>query len=876
MVDYWVWLRAEWLHWLGRPSEKCRSWKEAFLSIDYTEKPPTEGHSHGVAAAVRNGGKVMAQRYARAAGLPLFFYQARAADMGEGVSYSRVPFWPKDLSSPYSPSSPLPRSLLVMIDTDYYVDMNKILVGRTGPTLLVTFVPSALVGAVNGETYRFVDSTHVEMWVTGGATYRHPLWDYNTDCFVAVHRRLGALLSSTVYLVERKQISPDRQVILLVPVVSFGMLGTLLLFTMGGRYLERFRVDCTAGYSRMRVLSSTEKKNPTRDLYLSPVGSWSQVRMEWGEYQGLFESEKATSTGLTKGAVRTTLGSNETEASLVVNVIRAQAQSLGPVVVRLPVAINHYKVLATKGGKPSEVRVPEKAGGIPPVDSGKPGMTAFATPLSTGGFAAEVTESNLAAGVTKRILEPQERVKDLPPLPRKWKKWLKGLWTRLVRKGSVRLWSMEEVEEKMDKPSQKRNLAEAELSRTAPEIRAFGKNEAKAAPKAQRVIASPDSTTKVECSRYTLALSAALKRHPFYAPGKNPLQLAKRVGEICVKAEVGVSCDDFSQMDGSQNKRTEENYREFCFHSFHPKDHRDLKTLLDREEGLPVRGAGVKYTNKRNLPSGVSRTSLMQTITNIECVWICFKLQGKTDDEAWEALGVYMGDDGCTADLDPVRFETVCKAMGFVLKHCFVERGERGVNFLARYYGPFVWGGDLESVCDLKRQLPKLHMTVNLPAGVTPLEKLAEKARSYLLSDRNTPILGEYYSRVEELTEGMDLKRVKKLREWNQYYSDPKVQYPNSYQSWMEREVEVQIPLFDRKLFSEWLSTVTTAEALLTPPVCMALPAEPAPTPVVVNGEYWAEGEMVEPSGGTRPRPDEDGRGGAFLEEALSNVPHAP
>jgi hypothetical protein len=217
-------------------------------------------------------------------------------------------------------------------------------------------------------------------------------------------------------------------------------------------------------------------------------------------------------------------------------------------------------------------------------------------------------------------------------------------------------------------------------------------------------------------------------------------------------------------------------------------------------------------------------------------------------DEAWNQLGIYGGDDGLTADIDPIVYRKAAETIGQDLTIEPVKRGDAGISFLSRIYSPHVWDGDDNSCCDVKRTLCKLHVTVQLAQRVTPAMKLLEKARSFFLSDQHTPIVGPLADRVLTIFHG-DLTDEKNrasalthdeltapIRMWLARY--PKeVQYKNEPADWMLEHVEKSMPEFDFKKFTSWLETVNTLEAALTPPTFMEQPEAKSTEPVAVDGD---------------------------------------
>jgi len=212
---------------------------------------------------------------------------------------------------------------------------------------------------------------------------------------------------------------------------------------------------------------------------------------------------------------------------------------------------------------------------------------------------------------------------------------------------------------------------------------------------------------------------------------------------------------------------------------------------------------------------------------------------------AWKRLGIYGGDDGLTANVDPIKYSRAATMLGLKLDVELISQGDEGITFLSRMYGPHVWYGDTNSCCDLPRQLAKLHTTVSLPPNVTPLEKLLEKARAFYLTDAKTPVLGELVTKIVSL-HGRDIamnKKTASIRAWNSE-TPREVQYPNQNDGWMDAyAVKALEPFgFDFELFHGWLNSVTSIEQTLTPPLC-AEPKRPKNSATIVVDEDVVPGE---------------------------------
>ena len=195
-----------------------------------------------------------------------------------------------------------------------------------------------------------------------------------------------------------------------------------------------------------------------------------------------------------------------------------------------------------------------------------------------------------------------------------------------------------------------------------------------------------------------------------------------------------------------------------------------------------------------------------------------------TPQQSWDALGLYGGDDGLTADPVSTVYVRAAEKLGLSLEIDIREKGQVGVTFLSRIYGPDVWYGDPNSCSDLPRQLGKFHVTTKV--NIIPMDKLLEKSRAFYLTDANTPVLGEFVSKVINLHGKMPaVSSERQLVRWNS--DTPKEdQYPNEAAEWMDAYAEESLGkyAFDFALFRKWLTDVEQITEMLSPPLC----AEPS------------------------------------------------
>ena len=295
-------------------------------------------------------------------------------------------------------------------------------------------------------------------------------------------------------------------------------------------------------------------------------------------------------------------------------------------------------------------------------------------------------------------------------------------------------------------------------------------------------------------------------------------------------------------MDGHVSEACRFLERMLYLRAFHPREHENLVELLGGQFGNTIIARhGTRYDQGFARASGSPETSANNTLLNkfvAFLAWRMTKVNGQfvPPGQAYRRKGIYGGDDGITADLPFPSFERSAKAMGFSVTASIIKRGDLGVEFLARMYGPDVWSGDPNSCCDIKRAIVKFHSTVYLPPDISPLEKLQEKCRSTVLSDADTPIIGDLAS-VVSLKLGTHFNtRVAQIRKWNSEL-DKELQYMNCSAKWMWDIVERDLPGFDVEVFNEWLDYDGDDNThWLNPPCCLELQAKIKAGPVVING----------------------------------------
>jgi hypothetical protein len=828
--------------WLSEASEENRAealvLKSEFQRAEVRQANVVGNHTHGESAAERSTASLLMRRVAEGCGREAYYYQGSGADARAGRAYSRMHFWAKDLMAPYSDFDPGDRDVISMVDVDYYVDdLEDMLVKRFQPYLFYTLVPSSAAKDCGEYDYRFLQDGKVEYGVRGGGRYVHKIWNWDGDSLRIVLRCMGIDYAMACYAVERRQMGPDHQLILLVPLVrTYNPFWVWLAKNrVQARALERFN-PVVGNFVRFYVSSAGETGG--LDVVTGIVGEYASSRVPAGVDSIIASTARTISGKLTRQTVLSKMDSayggraGDTSGS---EILLEFHLSHAPTKERISLvdAVRRYQYLA----RPADVDEDAKAG-----------MTAFMQPLLDGGFVPDVCKNNEQRMVDKRVKEPTCVDK---PVTKFVLDCMDEFIMRLVpkeRQHTLHPVDVEEVYARQSKPSQRAILAEAEHTRSTGVTSQFVKREAYGSindPRGISTICGPD---KRDYARFMYAFTdEVMKPQKWYAFGKTPLEVANRVAEVAQMATVNGANKDFSRMDGRHGEALHVFERKVYTAAFKQCYHAQLLELMDKHHHLKAKTAfGIRYTTAFHRLSGGADTSCGNTLDTAFIAFLTYRMQGFHANLAWGSLGIYGGDDGFDVDVEPRTAARAASLVGQKLDLETIELGEPGVAFLARRYGPDVWYGDNNSCCDIKRQLAKFHLTVNLPSKVTKQQKLQEKSFSFALTDKNTPILGEFVNKALELFPLRSSEYENVLGTWG-VEMDAGNQYPNSSAEWMDDIVSSELPDFDVARFREWLATCDGGTIFNPPRFADSVPPNPKPGVVAFDCDILVVGD----NGGT-------------------------
>jgi len=738
---------------------------------------------------------------------------------------SRQWFWAKDVHATNRLTQPGPEDVLYLCDVDYYVDIPRLLTQHYNPVLCYTVVPETAACATTSDTsFKFLEDGILETRISGGGLYQHPIWDYGRDSTMVSSYVLGFIpWTTTVYAVERKQVAKHRQLILMAPIKRFNHLGACLAnWLLEAPILQRFNPVLTATTGEKYVRINVQRSD---GLYVSTAraDSYACATVPVHIDDSVAAAARLYSTKLMIPSTSSWIGEDRTAAAVLTEFHR----------LFTAVKVKAYVFPVTKAVRNYQFR-PENYD-----QEARPKLQAFMSPLLHGAFAPDNIVSSEERCVEGRV----NALKKDEPKPCRFRDRCMDEFAELVLTGmTLEPVCYEVIENKQSTVPQKQSLRRACVTGYFRQriLKCFIKAEAYQDVKDPRNISTYNDADKLDMSGFTLALSEHLKQFPWYGPGMTPLEIANRVVDICLDAQF-VNVSDYHRMDGTVSETLRMVDRMVCMKAF--TNHRTvLNELLKRNyDNFGVLPYGTKFDQGPSHGSGCPGTSVFQTLRAAFTAYLGFRRQLTTKnpaskpEHAFKCLGIHLGDDGLDADLSIKAHSWAANRVGLVLEAAVVERGCRGVTFLARYYSPDVWNGLPDSMCDVKRQLSKFHTTVRLPHTVTAEQKLAEKARSYVLTDGNTPVIGEFCRRAVDLCPLP--KHVVGVGHWWSKFNAT-VQFPNqNVGDWMDHEFDHLLPEFDRELFVRWLSTCQTPTELLRPPLCAEIKAPSSNHPVVVDDD---------------------------------------
>jgi len=822
-----------------KPAAEPNSLREIFNKQIMRPLPPHQHHTHGIAAAARATAVRFMEEVARNSGKEGFHYQMSAADQRANRNGSRNFFWGKDILAEFRPFQTSEHTIINMTDVDSYVtNLEAFLSAEHKPVLLFTFTVKKAADDLGEVSFTFNERNELVSRVSGGATYTHPLWSFETDLFKCVRTTCGVPTQVALFHVDKRRVDDHHSLVLLTPSGRWNGFPAILANGLEGTKPRRFKpVQHTPSgpFTRFHVQTS-EGLFTTTGVPGQHVCAYLPARYD----NGLENIAKSLSVKIGQPSVMQFFEENglmemKASASVMVAWLRATTkEKSGEVETVFPVG----------NGVISFDHNPAK---YDPED--KPSLVPFMGPLVNGAHAPLQSKGNEEHAVKTRVNDYKR-----PPSAQKYEYFMMDCMQefieRAIPKGSLVPLTLEQVRERQKRASQRQILDRGEVEPPRDFVTAFVKKEASQKAGDPRLIGTFDGNTKMHIACFMYSMYEAAKRLPFYGFGKPPVEVAFGIANVCKRSDHVVNTD-YTRFDATVTPVARLFEWKMLIHAFGPEYLTTLEKLHKTQYNRKVRcSKGTKYDSDFARISGEMGTAIWNLFLNAFVAYMAWRMTVVSQhgphrtyvqaDEAWENLtekAQFAGDDGVSGDIEVAMLEAAANKMGFILKALRVAKGQAGVEFLGRKFMSTVWWGDPNSMCDLPRQLSKFHTTVTLQ-GVTEVEKLLEKCRSYALTDGNTPVIGPFCKAVLA-AHGAEVEMTEATRSMRRWGSDIplEVQYPNEFCDEFNHIAETSLApyCFDFAAFQKWLDQPKQLADYLRPPTLSETKAQTYTGRVVVG-----------------------------------------
>lgn len=686
--------------------------------------PTSKYHTHPNSACERTGTSNAIANIIKIAGYEPYFVSMANSDQVADQRGCRYYYWPKDLKADYRDDQVNANDILVFIDVDFHCDMNEYL--KLGnPIIMYTIIPDQAACQDVEHSYK-INNNEVIYRVSGGAEYKHQIWDYDYE-IIAVDDDSGWTI---FYNVEHRKIdgkvAGGRSIVTLLPFVK---IPTYCSYNLNPVYLKRkiFTVD---GINKVY-------NDITDDLSISLNNSYNDVKIKGRRFEALRQRL------LAKNGASFTIGDIEQyiydDNDDDVKIKASHLYSIFKTTCDIQLEGN---VIKTSHCQYTPI-------GPMVMNEVKPACTILTTPIVANPalFPTKTVNSEIAA-ISGRI----ERVKNDKIPNRTYVEYANEFVNLLVRTADKGLpITTEEVIALQNRPMQR-----ARIERERDNIGVLSKNRLKTFNKAEaygsandpRIITTCDPKLTTEMSRFTYAFKRdILKKLSWYGPGHNPNQSIKRLRYI---TRTGAIETDFSRFDGSISKFLQEH---IVFHAYTKwVNNKEKKLMLHYLQQVFIKrgktSSNIKYSAGWGTRSGSPITTDGNTMINAYISFAALRNLGYSKRDAYHKLGLYAGDDGINTLIDGFKdsIEAVCIELGLDVKISAVDSNQP-ITYLSRIF-PSIQTHD-DSHQDLIRTLPKIHLSAN--KNVSREQAAVNKAVGYLTTDSKTPIISEYCNKVLEL-----------------------------------------------------------------------------------------------------------------------------
>lgn len=770
--------------------------QQRFQVVRLTSSPI---HPHAQAASLRSSVGEAFKSFIHSVGREPYMVGASARDKDErGLS---LPYMVRDLALQTRVDPIRSTDVICFIDVDYYVDLNKYLVGN--PVLLYTFVPTRAGGSVPDGWFS-VDGDMVDYHADGGGHYRHGLWDFNTD-YITVKTGSGLWLYSVDnYLVEGDD---QRRVVALFP-QSFTPWYTSWLLDLELKPLLR-RVLTVDGVSVVRShvdgkqlvsLSTVDGGSVTLPIELLEA---IKVRHKVAKWKNISDVERyLMSEKVEKPAVY---------AALLFDILNKGVALPETVPLSdagvLPIVADHYQSTV----------------GLVTEDAVEYGRVILPPLVIEGGLFPGESYNNDLQCIKGRV----EDAKNTKIPPFRYTVWARQYVKALVPVAHIGVpLDIDEVVRNQSRPTQLTRLQQGLpwLHHQSSDGSAFQKRESygnKITDPRNISTMKPDHLLRL--SRYTYAFKRdILQRLPFFMPGLTPPEIAAAL-QAFVAQLPAVDCTDLDRFDGTHSLWMRENIEFAAYLRWVAADGQrshnyseELSDLLHEEIGARYRTSnGVRYNPGPSRLSGSPLTTDGNTINNGFLKYAAGREEGLGHEESFRTIGPVYGDDG-VGMRQAWSIQKAADCLGLSVKVERVHCGEP-VPFLGRIFTN-LWVSP-NSVQDPMRTLNKIHLSTTSKDVPVPVAAV-NRVRGYLVTDKHTPLVSHYCEAVMRVYGDIDTEPYDGLIYKDRpYFANTENSWPQEVgeSSWMVVARSVGLSLSEVQQVCATLEAATTLSEFPAP-----------------------------------------------------------
>jgi hypothetical protein len=734
--------------------------KSKFLNMTYPYVSLSTENPHANAARRRTMARTALYNLVRSVGKKVYAVSKSNKDVRERVDGSRPLYTLKDLSVPYDVQPDTRHHIPVLIDVDFHMSRFEIETALNGrPALMSTILPRCAAGFSDESKFNF-NAKGEYCQDTSGKSFTHGLWDWYQDDLLLLRwvwflpigatiyccRSIEVAYTSELFGPKKEEYMPHRVAVLLEPKRHLSLPALIATWALVGLEKRLTRLNVIDNdFVVMKFSGVSFGKIPGQRGYVSIGRPGTMLCANIAE--DVLDS-------LVNRCLTTKEISETYNASVVSRENDPFCKALSPKNMTLLVSYIEKRVFSSSStiGEPS---VPKEQPSIKHYNFGREhkGVSMFEImpAFDLNCYAPVQSRANDKESVNKRL--------NLYTIGKKNKIFSQQgySWARTFREfivadiGTLSPASADEVYS-TGSANQKRNFQRMnKVYEYVDFIKTFMKRECYQKPKPPRIITPSPDKMKADYSKFTKPMSSACASAlPFYGPCNGPGSLANSVVRI-VEASNSVIELDGEKLDANLGHDMQMIYLLLMMDAF-PGYEQEIADLHENTSVINCRtGNGVSF-KQLALGSGWVCTSIMGTMSMALLVYGAYIKKGLSPENAYLSLkqkALIFGDDALVGDLTKDDLEKSSNVLGLHLKVVVKEYNEP-VCFLNRIFPPNVWHGSVDSICDVPRQLSKLHSSTHRDKK-DDVHYLAEKLNALYVNDASTPFIGEICRKYREL-----------------------------------------------------------------------------------------------------------------------------